>query len=154
MTKTKNALEMLKRRREKDPELRRLYEEERINFQIALLIRKEREAAGMTQKQLADLIDTTQSVISRLEDSDYEGHSLSIVARIAEALDRKLVLNFQNPEDLRLQEQFLCRHSKALIVDQVNPEIDLLDSVESFETNGISLPTMTNSHSYNNQTIH
>ena len=44
----------------------------------------------MTQKQLADLIGTTQSVISRLEDADYEGHSLSMVSRIAEALERKL----------------------------------------------------------------
>ena len=42
------------------------------------------------EKQLADLIGTTQSVISRLEDADYEGHSLSMVSRIAEALERKV----------------------------------------------------------------
>ena len=46
----------------------------------------------MTQKQLAELVGTTQSVISRLEDADYEGHSLSMVNRIAKALDRRLII--------------------------------------------------------------
>ena len=36
------------------------------------------------------MIGTTQSVISRLEDADYEGHSLSMLNRIAEALDKRL----------------------------------------------------------------
>ena len=46
----------------------------------------------MTQGQLAELVGTTQSVISRLEDSDYEGHSLSILHRIAEALQKKVTV--------------------------------------------------------------
>ena len=33
---------------------------------------------------------TTQSVISRLEDADYEGHSLSMLQRIATALRMRL----------------------------------------------------------------
>ncbi len=65
-------------------------EAERLNAQVARTIFQMRAESGMTQKQLADLIGTTQSVISRLEDADYEGHSLSMVSRIAEALERKL----------------------------------------------------------------
>ena len=42
--------------------------------------------------QLAKLIGTTQSVIARLESADYEGHSLSMLQRIAEALGQKLEL--------------------------------------------------------------
>ncbi len=65
-------------------------EEERLNAQVARTIYQMRLESGLTQKQLADLIGTTQSVISRLEDADYEGHSMSMVSRIAEALERKV----------------------------------------------------------------
>jgi transcriptional regulator with XRE-family HTH domain len=44
-------------------------------------------ARGLTQKALADMVGTTQSVIARLEDADYEGHSLRMLGRIAHALD-------------------------------------------------------------------
>jgi ribosome-binding protein aMBF1 (putative translation factor) len=65
-------------------------EEERLSAQVARTIYQMRVESGMTQKQLADLIRTTQSVISRLEDADYEGHSMSMVSRIAEALERQV----------------------------------------------------------------
>lgn len=92
MAKTSNALEILKRRAKRDPELQRLYEEEKVNYQVALLIRKVRQNLGLTQGELAKRIGTTQSVISRLEDADYEGHSLSILQRIASALKRRIVI--------------------------------------------------------------
>ena len=38
------------------------------------------------------LIGTTQSVISRLEDADNDGHSLTMLSRIASALDQKLTI--------------------------------------------------------------
>ena len=46
-----------------------------------------RKAAGLTQAQLAQRIGTTQSVISDLEDAEYDGHSLAMLRRIAAALD-------------------------------------------------------------------
>ncbi len=92
MSKTSNALEILKRRTKRSPALQRLYEEEKVNYQVAMLIRKVREDLGLTQGELAKRIGTTQSVISRLEDADYEGHSLSILQRIASALKRKIVI--------------------------------------------------------------
>ena len=51
-----------------------------------------RTNAGLSQKELAALIGTTQSVISRLEDSDYEGRSLTMLERIARALNKKLTV--------------------------------------------------------------
>lgn len=92
MAKTRNALEILRRRREKDPELQKYYEEEKINLSVALAIRKAREEAGLTQEELAKKIGTTQSVISRLEDADYEGHTLSMLHRIAEVLNRRVIV--------------------------------------------------------------
>ena len=52
---------------------------------LALLIREMREDAGLTQAQLARRIGTTQSVIARLEDAEYRGHSLAMLERIAAA---------------------------------------------------------------------
>ena len=75
-----------------DPKRKASLEEERLSAQVARTIYQMRAESGMTQKQLADLIGTTQSVISRLEDADYEGHSLSMVSRIAEALERRLTV--------------------------------------------------------------
>jgi ribosome-binding protein aMBF1 (putative translation factor) len=63
---------------------------ERANAEIAEQIYTLRVAAGMSQAQLAARIGTQQSVISRLEDADYEGHSVAMLRRIAAALGRRL----------------------------------------------------------------
>ncbi|MBI2478729.1 MAG: helix-turn-helix transcriptional regulator [Planctomycetia bacterium] len=73
-----------------DAELRMLVEEATLNAQVAQSIYEARKAAGMTQRELADLIGTTQSVVSQLENSDYEGHSLSMLRRIAAALHMRV----------------------------------------------------------------
>jgi ribosome-binding protein aMBF1 (putative translation factor) len=88
-----NAAEILRRRYVKnDPERKASVEAERVNVEVASLVYDVRAEAGLTQGQLADLVGTTQSVISRLEDSDYDGHSLSMLSRIAEALQKKLTI--------------------------------------------------------------
>jgi ribosome-binding protein aMBF1 (putative translation factor) len=69
-------------------------EEARANEDIARKIRELRTTAGLTQSQLAKLIDTTASVICRLEDADYEGHSLAMLRRIAGALNQRLEIHF------------------------------------------------------------
>jgi len=61
---------------------------------VGQLIYDARTEAGLTQKQLAELVGTDQRVISRLEDADYEGHSLSMLRRIARALGKKLEIRF------------------------------------------------------------
>jgi ribosome-binding protein aMBF1 (putative translation factor) len=54
-----------------------------------LLMRRE---AGLSQKELAERVGTTQSVISRLEDAEYSGHSLEMLNRIAAALGKRIEL--------------------------------------------------------------
>ncbi|MEG4229052.1 helix-turn-helix transcriptional regulator [Microcoleus sp. N9_B2] len=44
----------------------------------------------MTQQQLADRIGAKQSLIARREDAKYEGHSLSMLQKIARALNHRL----------------------------------------------------------------
>ena len=79
------------------PELRRLTEEARINAAVAQLIYAARAKAGLSQADLAERIGTRQSVISRLEDADYEGHSLTMLQRIAAALGQSLEIRFLPP---------------------------------------------------------
>ena len=95
MVRKRNVLEVLRKRVEGDPELRELVEEERVNLQVALAIRIARDEAGLTQKELAEMVGTTQSVISRLEDADYEGHTLKTLERIAKALKRRLIIRLE-----------------------------------------------------------
>lgn len=59
---------------------------------LALLVREMREKAGLTQVELATRINTTQSVIARLEDAEYAGHSLDMLERIAGACGVSLTL--------------------------------------------------------------
>jgi len=47
-------------------------------------------AASLTQTQLAKLIGTTASVVCRLEDAGYAGHSLAMPRRIAGALSQRV----------------------------------------------------------------
>lgn len=70
-----------------DPKRLKSLQKEREKANIATRIYDIRTEAGLTQKQLAKLIGTTQSVISRLEDADYDGHSLNMLERVAKALN-------------------------------------------------------------------
>lgn len=49
----------------------------------AVLVREMREDAGLTQAALAKKVGATQSVIARLEDAEYTGHSLTMLERVA-----------------------------------------------------------------------
>ena len=92
--RTTDAVEILHRRYIGDDEGRRAsLQEERINAEVARLIYDLRKEAGLTQKELATRVGTTQSVISRLEDADYGGHSLSMLSRIAASLNRRLMVS-------------------------------------------------------------
>jgi len=73
--------------------LKRL-EEARANADIARRIHDLRTDAGLTQAQLAGMIGTTASVICRLEDADYEGHSLAMLRRVAAALHQRIEIRF------------------------------------------------------------
>jgi ribosome-binding protein aMBF1 (putative translation factor) len=61
-----------------------------LNQRIAVLVQTARLRAGLTQVELADRVRTRQPVIARFEDPHYEGHSLSMLQRIAAALDLKV----------------------------------------------------------------
>jgi ribosome-binding protein aMBF1 (putative translation factor) len=88
-----NAVEIAVQMLGDAPDLRAQIEEDKLNLRVAQMIYDARQKAGLTQKQLAELIGTKQQVVARLEDADYEGHSLSMLQRIASALGRRLDLS-------------------------------------------------------------
>lgn len=94
---TTSAIEILHRREYEGRPLRlEELEQTRREMALGLKIRRLREDAGLTQQQLADRIDTQPSAISRIEDADYDAHTLSLLKRVAEALDMRLVVDFES----------------------------------------------------------
>jgi len=64
-------------------------------WDVALQIAQLREKAGLSQKELAKLLKTSQQQISRLESPGYEGHSLSMLRRVAAALHANVRVVFE-----------------------------------------------------------
>ncbi len=93
MAKTTDGMKIIDNIIGDDVELQEMCEQATINAHVAQLIYDARTEAGLSQTELAQMINTTQSVISRLEDADYEGHSLSMLSRIAQALNREVKIN-------------------------------------------------------------
>ena len=68
-------------------------------WDVALQIAALREKAGLSQKDLARKLHTSQQQISRLESPGYEGHSLRMLRRVAGALQARVRVVFEtNPK--------------------------------------------------------
>jgi DNA-binding XRE family transcriptional regulator len=92
---TTDAIEIMDRRYYQGrPERIAALEEARANDEVARKIYELRTKAGLSQRQLAKLVGTSASVICLLEDADYEGHSLSMLRRIAAAVNRRVEIRF------------------------------------------------------------
>ena len=92
---TTDAVEILHRRYfEGQPGRLRELDEARADDEVARKIYKLRTGAGLSQRELAKRVGTTASVICRLEDADYEGHSLAMLRRIAAAVGRRVEIRF------------------------------------------------------------
>ena len=70
----------------KDPDFATRFQKAGEAWDVAIQLAALRKALGMSQKELARKVGTSQQQISRLEAPDYEGHSLSMLRRIAEVL--------------------------------------------------------------------
>jgi len=93
--KTTDAMSIVHQRYIGDSKKRReSLQQERENLTIAEQVYNLRTQANLTQKQLAKLVGTTQSAISRLEDADYDGHSLTMLRKIAAVLNQRVEVRF------------------------------------------------------------
>jgi len=77
--------EFVEQRARKSATYRKAFARVQHQIDLALLVREMREDAELTQTELAKKVGTTQSVIARLEDAEYAGHSLLMLERVASA---------------------------------------------------------------------
>ena len=93
--RTNDGMTILKRRYLRGrPDREVLLAQIRADDAVGRKIYQLRTKAGLSQRDLAKLVGTTASVICRLEDADYEGHSLAMLHRVAAALDKEIEINF------------------------------------------------------------
>lgn len=77
-----------------DTELVAAYEQAAADASIASSIYELRTQAGLSQRELAARVGTSASVICRLEDANYEGHSMAMLRRIAAAVGQRVEVRF------------------------------------------------------------
>lgn len=80
-------------KRLKNPEFRKVWEESEAEYQLAVKLIDARLKKNMSQRELASKVKTSQAAISRIE-SMGGNPSLSLLKRIAHALDTKLSISF------------------------------------------------------------
>jgi transcriptional regulator with XRE-family HTH domain len=113
-----------------DPEQVASYERALTNAEVASAIHELRTQAGLSQRALAERVGTTASVICRLEDADYDGHSLSMLRRVAAAVGREVMISFPPKARTKPKTGGKGSHSKSLgpapprdIVTETGPQV-------------------------------
>ncbi len=99
----------------RDPDFAERFERAGDAWDVALQIAALREKADLSQKELARKLKTSQQQISRLESPSYEGHSLSMLRRVAKALSARLEVSFEpgdKAEGSRLAESPVANRVK------------------------------------------
>lgn len=96
MPKQQTASERLaKRYGEGNPKFAALLEQAREGARVSRQVYELRTRAGLSQAELARLVNTSPSVISRIEDDDYDRHSLTMLRRVAAALGFEVSVTFR-----------------------------------------------------------
>jgi len=79
----------------RDPTFAARFKEAGEAWNVAMQLAALRKESGLSQKDLAVLVGTSQQQISRLESQSYEGHSLSMIRRVAEVLGASVRVQIQ-----------------------------------------------------------
>jgi len=82
----------------RDPDFAERFKRAGEAWDVALQIAALREKAGLSQKDLARKLKTSQQQISRLESPSYEGHSLSMLRRVAKLLRARVRVIFEQDD--------------------------------------------------------
>jgi len=83
----------------KDPGFAEKFRRSGHGRNIAIQLSSLRKKTGLSQKELAKRVGTSQQQISRLESPSYEGHSLSMLRRVAEVLGAAVYVEIQQKND-------------------------------------------------------
>jgi predicted XRE-type DNA-binding protein len=69
-----------------DPEVQKGYAEEAAKMELWLQLAEARQAAGLTQEEVATRLGVTQSQVSRMEKRGYDNYTLNSLRRYLQAL--------------------------------------------------------------------
>lgn len=89
--KESSALEFLDSLIEDTPQVQRTARRERLRLELARFMKKAREAAGLTQKEVADALSVTQAWVSKLESPNFD-HKLESVLSYFDAIGGEMNL--------------------------------------------------------------
>ena len=79
-------------RKQRDKDFAEGFDEGYEQFKIGEVLRQAREAAGMTQEELASRVHTKKTAISRIE-NHAEDIKISTLKRVAKALGKRIQIN-------------------------------------------------------------
>jgi DNA-binding XRE family transcriptional regulator len=86
----------------KDPDFAERFKKAGEAWDVAIKLASLRKSSGMSQKELAKRVGTSQQQISRLESPSYEGHSLSMLRRVVDVLGASIHIEIQRKKPQRL----------------------------------------------------
>ncbi len=88
----------------KEPGFAQGFAEANEAWDMVIDLVKLREAKGLTQAQLAEMVGTKQQNIARIENPAYDGHSLKLLRRVAGALGMVVRVQFVTAEQVVAEE--------------------------------------------------
>ena len=86
-----------------DPAFAARFKEAGEAWDVAMQIAALRKESGLSQRELAKRVGTSQQQISRLESPGYEGHSLSMLRRVAQVMGASVRVQIQREKRPRKQ---------------------------------------------------
>ena len=86
----------------KDQEFEEKFRKVGEAWDVAIQLASLRKSSGMSQKELAKRVGSSQQQISRLESPSYEGHSLSMLRRVADVLEATVRVEIQSKKQKTL----------------------------------------------------
>ncbi|MEX0877273.1 MAG: helix-turn-helix transcriptional regulator [Candidatus Spechtbacterales bacterium] len=86
----------------RDSEFRKAYEEELRRLRFAHKVMQLRKEEKLSQKEFAEKINTTQSVVSRIEHGS-QNITVDYLERIANIFGRELVVDFEKRKKQKLK---------------------------------------------------
>jgi DNA-binding XRE family transcriptional regulator len=79
----------------RDPAFAARFEAAGEAWEVSLQLAALRQEAGLSQKELARKLKTSQQQVSRLESPAYEGHSLTMLRRVAKVLNARVRVSIE-----------------------------------------------------------
>jgi DNA-binding XRE family transcriptional regulator len=97
--KTKTNFDLYLEEQLKDREFAERFRNAGQAWDVAIQLAELRRRTGLSQKELARKVGTSQQQISRLESPSYEGHTLSMLRRVAEVLGARVRVEIDKEVD-------------------------------------------------------